>query len=78
MQHLDHVSAYRLRVPLVRPYRLAFAAVEHYDTIVVEAVDSDGQRGFGEATVLTGYTDETIEDSWRVAREFAADLAGID
>ena len=78
MQHLDHVSAYRLRVPLVTPYRLAFGAVEHYDTIVVEAVDSDGQGGFGEATVLTGYTDETIEDSWRIAREFAADLAGID
>ena len=78
MQHLDHVSAYRLRVPLVRPYRLAFGAVEHYDTIVVEAVRHDGQRGFGEATVLTGYTDETIEDSWRIAREFAAELAGVD
>ena len=72
---LERVDVHRLRVPLVTPYKLAFGPVEHFDTIVVELADRDGRVGFGEATVLTGYTDEAIDDAWRVAREFSADLA---
>ncbi len=49
-------------------------AGRHFDTILAEAVDRDGRTGFGEATILTGYTDETIDDSWRAARELAAGL----
>ena len=71
---LEGIEVFRLRLPLVTPYRLAFGAIEHYDTIIVELTDRDGRQGLGEATVLTGYTDETIDDSYRVAREFAASL----
>jgi L-alanine-DL-glutamate epimerase-like enolase superfamily enzyme len=74
MQALDTIAVHRLRVPLTVPYRLAFGPVEHFDTILAEAVDRDGRMGFGEATILTGYTDETIDDSWRAARELAAGL----
>jgi L-Ala-D/L-Glu epimerase len=72
MDRLESIAAYRLQVPLTKPYRLAFGTVQRYDTIIVAATDSAGRSGFGEATVLTGYTDETIDDAWRVAREFAA------
>jgi L-alanine-DL-glutamate epimerase-like enolase superfamily enzyme len=75
MRELDRISVYRLRVPLQVPYRLVFGPVEHFDTVIAEVVDRDGKVGFGEATILTGYTDETIEDSWRAARQFAGDLA---
>jgi o-succinylbenzoate synthase len=71
----ERIEVHRLRVPLVTPYKLAFGPIEHFDTIVVELTDRDGRAGLGEATVLTGYTDETIDDAWRVAREFAAALA---
>jgi L-alanine-DL-glutamate epimerase-like enolase superfamily enzyme len=62
---------WRLRVPLVKPYRLAFGSVEAFDTIVAEAELADGQRGPGEATVLTGYTDETIDDCWAFVQNVA-------
>jgi o-succinylbenzoate synthase len=75
MRALLEIRVHRLRIPLCRPYRLSFAAVEHYDTLLVEIVDEDGCSGFGEATVLTGYTDETIEESWAVARGLAEFLA---
>lgn len=76
MAHLiDEIAVYRLRVPLLTPYRLAFGVVESFDTIIAEIVDRDGKRGFGEATILTGYTDETIEGSWGAARQFAGELA---
>src|SRR5512143_428034 len=71
----ERIEVHRLRVPLVTPYKLAFGPVDHFDTIVVELTDRDGRVGLGEATVLTGYTDETIDEAWRVAREFAAALA---
>jgi hypothetical protein len=75
MQALDRIRLYRLQVPLKVPYRLVFAPVEHFDTITAEVIDRDGKAGFGEATILTGYTDETIEDSWQTAKAFAGNLA---
>src|SRR3977135_2898463 len=74
MPALDTIRVHRLRGPLTVPYRLAFGPVEHFDTIIVEAVDRDGRTGFGEATILTGYTDETIDASRRAARELASGL----
>lgn len=68
------ITVDRLRVPLTVPYHLSFGPVEHFDTVIVQVEDADGAAGFGEATVLTGYTDETIDGSFAVARELAADL----
>lgn len=78
MARLERVTVHRLKVPLITPYRLAFSLVEHFDTIIAECTGRDGRIGLGEATVLTGYTDETIEDSWRVARDAAAELVKLD
>lgn len=74
---IEAIDARLLSVPLVEPYRLAFGPVDHYDTIIVEIADADGRRGFGEATLLTGYTDETIAEAWPAARELARTFAGL-
>ena len=78
MEHLASIVAHRLQVPLTKPYRLAFGVVECYDTLIVEATDREGRIGLGEATVLTGYTDESIDDCWRVCREVARAACGRD
>jgi O-succinylbenzoate synthase len=65
-------QAWLLRLPLVTPYKLAFGPVEALDTVIVRADD-----GFGEATLLTGYTDETIEGTWSMMRELFASPATI-
>jgi L-Ala-D/L-Glu epimerase len=72
---IDAVSARRLRLPLTKPYDLAFGAIDAFDTILVE-LDAEGRCGMGECTVLNGYTDETIEGAWTLARELAASLRG--
>lgn len=69
-----HLALYRLKVPLHEPYRLSFGPVLWFDTIIAEARDADGAAGYGEATVLTGYTDETIEDAWSTAVAVAPQL----
>lgn len=74
---VDAITASRLRIPLTRPYRLAFGAVTHYDTLVVEIVTGDGRQGYGEATLLTGYTDETIDGAWALAAELVEALCGL-
>ncbi len=73
---LTGVEVRRLRLPLTTPYHLAFGDVEGFDTLLVVVRDRDGGEGFGDATVLTGYTDETIEASWPLAEEIARRLAG--
>jgi L-alanine-DL-glutamate epimerase-like enolase superfamily enzyme len=78
MTSLARIRLTRLRIPLKAPYRLSFGPVDHFDTILVECESAEGRTGFGEATVLTGYTDETIEDSWRAAGEIAARIGGRD
>ena len=74
------LAAWLLRLPLVTPYKLAFGPVEALDTMVVRITLDDGAEGFGEATLLTGYTDETIEGTWAKAAELlgAAASASFD
>ena len=62
------LRAWLLRLPLATPYKLAFGPVEALDTVIVHVEDDDAE-GFGEATLLTGYTDETIGETWDQARQ---------
>ena len=73
---LTSLDVYRLRLPLTSPYHLAFGDVEAFDTILVVGQDNAGTEGYGDATVLTGYTDETIETSWPLAERMAQQLVG--
>ena len=74
MVSIGTVELHRLRVPLVTPYKLAFGSVTHFDTILVELRDRDGRQGIGEATLLTGYTDETIAGAWTFVTEIGPRL----
>ncbi len=78
MTRIARIRLTRLKVPLKAPYRLAFGPVTHFDTVVAECEAPDGASGLGEATVLTGYTDETIEGAWRTAGEIAGRIQGLE
>lgn len=73
---IDAISLRLLRMPLRTPYKLAFGPVTHFDTILTRVI-ADGRMGLGEATILTGYTNETIGESWARARAAAKELPGI-
>ncbi len=73
---IDALKLRRLRLPLRTPYKLAFGPVTHFDTILVFA-EVNGRAGVGEATILTGYTDETIDGSWARAEAVARTLPGL-
>ena len=73
---LERLDIYRLSVPLTRPYRLSFIEVRAFDAVLAHATDDDGRAGWGEATLLTGYTEETINQSYRLACDTAKSVVG--
>ncbi|MBE9554994.1 MAG: mandelate racemase, partial [Proteobacteria bacterium] len=75
-QRATGISLHRLRVPLRVPYKLSFGPVEAFDTILVKITGEDGRSGFGEATFLPGYSEETMEGSWGRAIALAEQAEG--
>lgn len=69
------LAADYVRLPLHTPYRLIFGDLTHFDTILVTA-RVDGATGVGEATILTGYTNETCEGGWALARDLIGRFDG--
>ncbi|HVB46906.1 MAG TPA: enolase C-terminal domain-like protein [Burkholderiales bacterium] len=76
MSEIAEIRLHRLEVPLRTPYKLAFGLVRHFDTLIAEVTDSRGRVGLGEATVLTGYTDETPQGSWKLMQRLARESTG--
>lgn len=56
-----------IQLPLTIPYRLAFGEQRRFDVILVGLRDSRNRVGWGEATILPGYTTETVETGWSAA-----------
>lgn len=75
---LTRIALRRLSLPLTTPYHLSFGDVTAFDTVLVQLQDDQGRNGLGEATVLTGYTDETIDQTWADAQQLADACCGLD
>ena len=76
--NISEITLRRLSLPLKVPYKLAFGPVSALDTVLVSVRGGPGEHGFGEATILTGYTPETLDGAWTVAGELAGQLRGMD
>jgi L-Ala-D/L-Glu epimerase len=72
---IEEIRLERVRLPLKEPYKLSLGPVTAFDTVIAHVV-ADGRTGVGEATILTGYTDETIEAAWPRAQALAPKLIG--
>jgi L-alanine-DL-glutamate epimerase-like enolase superfamily enzyme len=46
--------------------------------VLFTVLGDGGEAGFGEATILTGYTSETIDTSWAAAKTLAEKIAGLE
>ena len=71
---IEHITLHRLKLPLKVPYRLSLGKIHHFDTLLVDMQDDQGRVGLGEATLLTGYTDETVEYCWTLASRLAGEI----
>ncbi|MCS0496890.1 mandelate racemase/muconate lactonizing enzyme family protein [Ancylobacter mangrovi] len=64
MTHLRRIRLSRLRLPLIRPYRLSYRTFDEFEPYLVEVEDSDGRTGFADAHISPGSSSETREGGW--------------
>jgi len=76
---IQDVTVFRAQVPYDRPYPLSFNAVDMAgaDAIVARIRDRDGRTGWGEVTILPGYTHETVTSGLAFCLEQAQALVGV-
>ncbi len=73
------VRTHRLSAPLHTPFVTALRRTTTVDTLVVEVVDADGRRGFGEAPQVWQVTGASVAGSEACVREvFGPLLSGRD
>lgn len=70
------LAAAQLSLPLTVPYRLAFGDQHQFDVLLIAAIGENGV-GWGEATILPGYTDETMEQSWKLASDLVQRCSNV-
>lgn len=77
---IAEILLHHVMMPLDRPYPLSFNAVDlaGFDAIVAEVRTKDGRTGWGEVTILPGYTDETVASGWDFNTRMSEVLVGKD
>lgn len=76
-KRIMEAQAFRLKMPLKTPYPLSLGEVNHFELFLVRVQVESGE-GVGETVPLPGYSHETEELVWRLLREWAGLLPGMD
>ena len=73
---IEALRLHSLEIPLVRPFRTSFGTQNVRDVMLVEAIDSDGARGWGECVTLgwPGYNSEYTAGAVRLIEEYLAPI----
>lgn len=73
--HIDSLSLYHLRMPLVSPFETSFGRITHRECLLI-ILRSEGLEGYGECVADRdpGYSYETSGTAWHVIKEFIAPL----
>lgn len=70
--NLHSVTLHHIKMTLKTPFVNSLETVTDRELIIVEAKDTDGYIGFGEGVAFTSpwYTEETLETSWHMLKDF--------
>lgn len=78
MPKLISLSLRRLRLPLIRPYRLSYRTFEEFEPYVVEVTDDSGRTGFADGHISPGSSQETREGGWVFILNHIPKMLGLD
>src|SRR5215475_6690121 len=78
MPHIVRCTLRRLRMRLIRPYRLSYRTFTEFEPFVVEIADSSGREGFADAHISPGSSSETREGGWSFLIERIGEFLGMD
>lgn len=74
---IEEICLHQVKLPLAVPYRVSQKVFHEFMPLIIEA-RSEGEVGWGEALISTGYSKETPDGGWEFCREMAAATAGRD
>jgi L-alanine-DL-glutamate epimerase-like enolase superfamily enzyme len=74
---LREITLYRVRLPLITPYRLSYHTFQAFEPIIVELRDQTGRIGWGEGHISPGSSAETQDGGWAYAKQQAERLPGL-
>ena len=77
MASIRRIEVRRLRMPLVKPYRLSYRTFEEFEPFVVLVEGADGTTGFGDAHISPGSSSETREGGWAFIASHAPRMIGL-
>src|SRR3546814_17636975 len=65
MAGIKSIVLRRLRLPLIRPYRLAYRTFEECEPYMGEVEDEEGRKGFADAHISPKSSSETRAGGWQ-------------
>nr|WP_053218119.1 o-succinylbenzoate synthase [Virgibacillus senegalensis] len=74
--YIEKVILHRLVMDLKNPFETSFGTFKKKDFFIIEAVDGDGNHGFGESVAfpIPWYTEETVATTEHVIKDFLLPL----
>ncbi|WP_394141580.1 o-succinylbenzoate synthase [Cytobacillus oceanisediminis] len=66
------ITLYKIKMPMRTPFSTHLGTVEDREGIIVEVTDKEGLKGYGEGVAFSSpwYTEETVETSYHMLRDF--------
>lgn len=66
----------KVKMKLNHPFRTSFGTVQDKEFFIIEAIDIDGNRGFGESVAFSTpwYTEETVQTTEHMMTDFLIDI----
>ncbi|WP_161142482.1 mandelate racemase/muconate lactonizing enzyme family protein [Propylenella binzhouense] len=76
MARITQIGLRRLKLPLIRPYRLSYRTFTEFEPFLVTVADDAGRTGFADAHVSPGSSRETREGGWAFCRARIEEILG--
>ncbi|MEK3818995.1 o-succinylbenzoate synthase [Cytobacillus sp. FSL W8-0315] len=66
------ITLYKIKMPLKTPFSTHLGTVKDREGIIIEVIDQEGRKGYGEGVAFSSpwYTEETVETSYHMLKEF--------
>lgn len=75
---VQEIELYVYHVPFRQPVRLQHIVLTHREGLLVAVTSGNGQKGWGEAAPLAGFSEESLDEALGVAQRFALSLKGAN
>lgn len=73
---IKKIILHKLQMSLKNPFKTSFGVIQDKDFFVIEAIDYDGNSGYGESVAFSSpwYTEETVQTNYHMIKDFLLNI----